>query len=116
MVIGAIVRPLIGQLGRYIYRGLRLQDKLIDVTYRKAGLYNRGVVQGIKHGLIGGQIIGGTLQLGLNAPETPGNDVVPPYTKRPQPPSRKPYQTRNRPANRYNRRCPSRYRPNKSRR
>ncbi len=65
MVIGAIVRPFVREVGRYIYQGLRTQDKLVDYTYRKTGLYNRGIVRGIKHGLIAGQIVGGTLNLGL---------------------------------------------------
>ncbi len=65
----AILAPIIGQIlrtgARYIYQGLRVQDRIISHTYRKAGLYNRGVVRGIQHGLIAGQIIGGTLNLGL---------------------------------------------------
>ncbi len=65
----AILAPIISQAfrhgARYIYRGLRAQDRLIDYTYRRTGLYNRGVVRGIKHGLIAGQVIGGTLNLGL---------------------------------------------------
>ncbi len=104
MVLGAILRPVITKFGRYVYQGLRQQDKIIDYTYRKTGLYNRGVVRGIKHGLIAGQIIGGGLELGLNAPETPGNGASVPFKK--QPPSRKPYQTRNRFADRrITRRC-----------
>ncbi len=68
MVLGVIARvaPLaVKTFGRYVYQGLRMQDKIIEATYRHTGLYNRGVVQGIKHGLAGGQIIGGTAQLGL---------------------------------------------------
>ncbi len=74
MVLGAVVRPFVKQAAQYVYRGLRQQDRIIDYTYRKTGLYNRGVVRGIKHGLIAGQIVGGGLELGLNAPDTPGND------------------------------------------
>ncbi len=93
MVIGAILRPAAVYLARTIYQALRVQDKIIDKTYRKAGLYNRGVVKGIQHGLAGGQIIGGTLQLGLNAEDSPGNGgtILPQKPK-----SGKPYQTRNR--------------------
>ncbi len=116
MVIGAILRPAIFKLGKYVYQGLRQQDKLIDFTYRKSGLYNRGVVRGIKHGLIAGQIIGGTLQLGLNAPDTPGNDVVPPYTKRPKFTPGKSFKTRNRYPSRCYPRSKVRFRPNQSRR
>ncbi len=76
-LIGPIVRRFIGQQARNIHQTLRGQERLIDYTYKKTGLYNRGVVRGIKHGLVAGQIIGGGLQLGLSAPETPGNDAVP---------------------------------------
>ncbi len=96
MVYGAIaqiVRPIIGKAARHIYTTLRQQDRLIDYTYRKTGLYNRGVVRGIKHGLIAGQIAGGTLQLGLNAPDSPGNDASVPFNG---PSARTPYKTRNR--------------------
>ncbi len=65
MVFGIIGREIFRQGARYIYSGLRAQDRLVDYSYRKAGLYNRGTVTGIKHGLAGGQIIGGTLKLGL---------------------------------------------------
>ncbi len=69
----SFVGPIIGQglktAGRYIYQGLRQQERIIDYTYRKTGLYNRGVVRGIKHGLAGGQISGGSLSLGLNTDE-----------------------------------------------
>ncbi len=57
---------------RYIRNSLWAQERIIDTTYRKTGLYNRGIVTGIKHGLVGGQIIGGALKLGL-APDSPGN-------------------------------------------
>ncbi len=107
-VIAQIARPLIGRVGRYIYQSLRTQDKLIDYTYRKTGLYNRGIVQGVKHGLIGGQIAGGILQLGLNAPETPGNDAQIPSSPRSKYPPRKSYQTRGRFSTGYKRRCPTR--------
>ncbi len=65
MVIGILVRPFVREIGRYIYRGLRAQDRLVDYAYRKTGLYNRGVVRGIQHGLISGQVVGGILNLGL---------------------------------------------------
>ncbi len=97
MVIGAILRPYIRQLGQYIYTGLRQQDRLVDYTYRKTGLYNRGVVRGVKHGLAGGQIIGGTLQLGLNAPDSPGNDnALQTKVRRQRSQTRTPYKTRRR--------------------
>ena len=113
MVYGAIAqiaRPILTKFGRYVYTGLRQQDKIVDWAYKSTGLYNRGVVQGIKHGLIAGQIIGGTLQLGLNAPDTPGNDVV-------QTPNRNgnktgpSYKTRRRQTTRFGTKCPSRRRP-----
>ncbi len=72
-IFAPIIREALRQGVKYVYQGLRLQDKLIDVSYRKAGLYNRGVVTGVKHGLIAGQVIGGGLQLGLNADDSPGN-------------------------------------------
>ncbi len=103
-LFGPLIREALRAGDRYIYSGLRTQDKIIDYTYRKTGLYNRGVVRGIKHGLIAGQIAGGIAQLGLNAPETPGNGASIPFQK--QPPSRKPYQTRNRRSSRrYSRKC-----------
>ncbi len=95
MVIGAFARPLVRQVGKYIYQGLRQQERVIDYTYRKTGLYNRGVVRGIKHGLAGGQIVGGGLSLGLIAPDTPGNNGVSTIPKqRPSFTSRKSYKTR----------------------
>ncbi len=104
-VISVIVRSGIRKGARYIYEGLRTQDKLVDATYRKTGLYNRGVVRGIKHGLAGGQIVGGILKLGL-APDTPGNGFQTQIRK--QSPSRKPDKARNRYP-----KCPSgRYRKN----
>ncbi len=93
MVLGAILRPVITKGLRYVYQGLRQQDRIIDYTYRKTGLYNRGVVRGIKHGLVAGQIIGGGLELGLNAPDTPGNGASTPFKK--QPKTGKSYKTRN---------------------
>ncbi len=96
MVVGAIVRPFIRQLGKYLYQGLRQQDRLIDYTYRKSGLYNRGVVRGIKHGLAGGQIVGGIAQLGLNSGTDIGNDAVPTKIQKQRAQTRKSYQTRGR--------------------
>ncbi len=101
--IAPILRSGLRSAGKYVYQGLRQQDRIIDYTYRKTGLYNRGVVRGIKHGLAGGQIIGGTASLGLNAPDTPGNDAQIPFKKRPQFTSRKSYKTRSRQSTRY---CP----------
>ncbi len=98
MVIGAILRPFIRQAGRQIYQALRAQDRIIDYTYRKTGLYNRGVVRGIKHGLSGGAVIGGTFQLGLNSGTTPsledGFQEIP--RRRYGTQTRTPYKTRNR--------------------
>ncbi len=116
MVIGPILRTGIQTLGRYVYRGLRQQDRIIDYTYRKAGLYNRGVVRGIKHGLAGGQVIGGTLQLGLSAPDTPGNDdaqKIP--TRRIKPTAYKSYKTRSRRPRRFCIRNPNQSYPNQYR-
>ncbi len=97
--IGSALRPFVGKVGRQLYQALRAQDRIIDYTYRKTGLYNRGVVRGIKHGLGGGAIVGGTLQLGLNAPDTPGNDAI--QTQKPRTTTRTPYKTRGRPARRW---------------
>ncbi len=94
--VAPILRTGLRELGKQIYRGLRVQDRLIDDTYRKTGLYNRGVIRGVKHGLAGGQIIGGIASLGLNAPDTPGNGGSIPYTKRPKFTPRKSYQARRR--------------------
>ncbi len=105
MVLFTVLRPIIRQLGKYIYQGLRQQDRIIDYTYRKSGLYNRGVVRGIKHGLAGGQIVGGVLSLGLNAPDSPGNENVVSQTRK-QYPTRPSYQTRNRFSGRSQPRCP----------
>ncbi len=63
--LAPVIRVGLRSAGRYIYQGLRVQDKIIDLTYRRTGLYNRGVVRGIKHGLAGGAVVGGTLSLGL---------------------------------------------------
>ncbi len=90
MVIQIVARELLKAGARYVYRGLRAQDRLIDYTYRKTGLYNRGRVAGIKHGLAGGQIIGGTFKLGL-----PGYDEDAPLPKR-SPPGNQ-YKERGRP-------------------
>ncbi len=112
--VAPIIRSGLRQVGRYVYQGLRQQEKIIDYTYRKTGLYNRGIVRGIKHGLAGGQIIGGGLSLGLNAPDTPGNGGSIPFQKSSK--TRKPYQTRYRRTSRY---CPSgtnRFRSDQSRR
>ncbi len=98
MVYGAIVqiaRPILTKFGRYVYTGLRQQEKVIDYTYRHTGLYNRGIVRGIKHGLAGGQIIGGGLSLGLNAPDSPGNDAIQTPSKS-KPSTNKSNQTRRR--------------------
>ncbi len=104
----SFLAPIIGQglrtAGRYVYQGLRQQERIIDYTYRKTGLYNRGVVRGIKHGLAGGQIIGGGLSLGLSAPDTPGNGASIFQKQRKFPQTRKSYQTRYRST----KRCPPR--------
>ncbi len=113
MVLGAILRPAVFKLGRYIYQGLRQQERIIDYTYRKTGLYNRGVVRGIKHGLAGGQIIGGGLSLGLNASDSPGNDGTV-FQPRNGNQTRKPYKTRNRQSIRYRTKRTQRCRPDKN--
>ncbi len=64
-ILSQAIRAGVRYGARSLYNTLRIQDRIIDKTYRKAGLYNRGVVKGIQHGLVGGQIIGGTLSLGL---------------------------------------------------
>ncbi len=101
-----IFAPILGQIirqgARYVYRGLRAQDRIIDYTYRRTGLYNRGVVQGIKHGLIGGQIVGGTLNLGLLGDIENGLPQKPKF-----PSSRKYYKTRSR--YKYNRSSRNKY-------
>ncbi len=103
--IAPILRTGLRELGKQIYRGLRVQDRLIDDTYRKTGLYNRGVVRGVKHGLAGGQIIGGIASLGLNAPDTPGNGASIPFQKRSKSKTYKSYKARRRFTTRY---CPER--------
>ncbi len=108
-IIGPAIRQGVRTIGRYVYQGLRQQDKIIDVAYRRTGLYNRGVVRGIKHGLAGGQIIGGTLSLGLNEDfsDPKGNAIQ----KKPRyvPKTRKSYKTRNRRTSRNNRCYPAKY-------
>ncbi len=94
--VGPFVRSGLRSASRYTYNTLRIQDRIIDKTYRKAGLYNRGLVTGIKHGLIGGQIVGGVLNLGLEGLEQNG-----------QIPQRKRYQQRK--TYRGNKRYPSGY-------
>ncbi len=68
---GPVIRQFVHTQSRHIYSALRIQDRIIDKTYRKAGLYNRGLVRGVQHGLAGGQVIGGLLQLGLNGDTSP---------------------------------------------
>ncbi len=111
MVLSSLIRPAIRYGARAIYQALKVQDRIIDKTYRKAGLYNRGVVKGIQHGLAGGQIIGGIAQLGLNAPDTPGNGASVPFKK--QPKTYRQNQTRNRYTRRFTTRCRPEYRSDK---
>jgi len=108
-IFGPIIRQGLRSAGKYVYQGLRYQERIIDGTYRKTGLYNRGVVRGIKHGLAGGQIIGGGLSLGLNAPDTPGNDGP----IQPQKPTKyySPNKTRYRYSTRTYPKCPPNIRP-----
>ncbi len=106
---GPIIRQGLKTAGKYVYQGLRQQERIIDYTYRRTGLYNRGVVRGIKHGLAGGQIIGGGLSLGLNAPDSPGNDGIQTFQPRKQFTPRKSYKTRGRQSVRYCRSNGSRY-------
>ncbi len=104
--LAPIIQTGLRTAARYVYQGLRQQERIIDYTYRKTGLYNRGVVRGVKHGLAGGQIIGGGLSLGLNAPDTPGNDDALQKTiKRNGYAPRKSYKTRYRRSNK----CRPRY-------
>ncbi len=95
-IIGPTVRGFVRVQSRNIYQVLKIQDRIIDKTYRKAGLYNRGVVTGIKHGLVAGQIVGGTLSLGLNAPDSPGNGLDGSLQKKQQYKTRTTNQTRGR--------------------
>ncbi len=104
-----IIRSFVRRQAGNLYTVLRYQDRIIDKTYRKAGLYNRGLVKGIQHGLAGGQIIGGSLQLGLNAPDTPGNDAV--QTPRNGFTSDKSYKTRGGQTGKYDSRYKSYRRP-----
>ncbi len=99
--IAGIAGPFLRTQARNLYQVVKYQDKLIDRTYRKAGLYNRGLVKGIQHGLAGGQIVGGTLKLGL-APDSPGNELQTPIQRK-QPKTGKSYKTRNRYSKRANR-------------
>ncbi len=98
--LGPVISTGLRTAARYVYQGLRQQERIIDYTYRKTGLYNRGVVRGIKHGLSGGQIIGGGLSLGLNAEDSPGNNASTLQQKN-KFTSRKPYKTRRRPTKCY---------------
>ncbi len=93
MVIHGRIASFAFRQARQLYQVVKYQDKIIDRTYRKAGLYNRGVVKGIQHGLAGGQIVGGIAQLGLIAEDSPGNGgTISQQRKRPQ--TRTPYKTR----------------------
>ncbi len=115
MVIGAFIRPAIRYGARAIYQALKVQDRIIDKTYRKAGLYNRGVVRGIQHGLAGGQIVGGLLSLGLDdSTFQPGNNA--PIQPRNGPSARTPNKTRNRFSTRYGSRNTTRCYPRFQRR
>ncbi len=112
-VVGPIIRQGIRSAAKYVYQGLRQQERVIDYTYRKTGLYNRGVVRGIKHGLAGGQIIGGSLSLGLSS-DNQLNDYASPLRK--QPKTYKSNKARYRPTVRRSRSCKPRYYPRKFRR
>ncbi len=105
---GPVVRRFIRSQSQNVYQVLKIQDRIIDKTYRKAGLYNRGLVKGIQHGLISGQIIGGFLQLGLNDDQslTPGNNA--PVQPRNGPQTSTPYKTRRGFSTRYGSRNPAR--------
>ncbi len=115
-IIAPLIRETLRQGARYIYSGLRTQDKIIDFTYKKTGLYNRGIVRGIKHGLIAGQVVGGIAQLGLNASESPGNNdgILPQKRVQKRSTSRNAHKARSRCPRRPNRRYSSRYQYNYS--
>ncbi len=108
--IAPILRTGLKTVGRYVYQGLRQQDRIVDYTYRKTGLYNRGVVRGIKHGLAGGQVIGGIASLGLSAEDSPGNGGSLPLPPK-QYPSRTSYKTRDRRSSRYSNKYRKCYKP-----
>ncbi len=97
MVVGIILKTaatLVARYGTpagaYVYKTLRAQDHLIRQSYRKSGLYNRGVVEGVVHGNIAGQVIGGIFNLGLPYPDD--NGVSPEYGQK----ANKQYKTRSR--------------------
>ncbi len=94
-LVTPIIREVLRQSAKYVYQGLKIQDRLIEGSYRKAGLYNRGVVQGVKHGLIASQVAGGVLGLGLNTGDDIGNDNGT-FQKRRRSSPRSQYQTRGR--------------------
>ncbi len=95
MVIHGIISRFAIRQAKQLYQIVKYQDKIIDRTYRKAGLYNRGVVKGIQHGLAGGQIVGGVASLGLNTDNqlNGGNGSI--FPRKPSK-TGKPYKTRRR--------------------
>ncbi len=78
---------------KYIYRTLVAQDRAIDKAF-KVGGYSRQTRYGARHGALAGSIIG-TL-ISNNAPDSPGNELQKPFSKRQRTATSKPYKTRNR--------------------
>ncbi len=111
-VFAPIIREVLRQGAKYVYRGLKIQDRLIEGSYRKAGLYNRGVVQGVKHGLVASQVAGGLLGLGLNNGSDIGNDNGS-FSKKSRPSANTQYKTRDRRTTRPYCRNTSEYKPRK---
>ncbi len=105
-IAGPFIRSQLRGAAGYTYRALKVQDRIIDKTYRKAGLYNRGLVKGIQHGLISGQVIGGVLGLGFD------ENGVPEQTQTYK--QRKTYRGRKRTNYRFNKYSPCK--PNRRRR
>ncbi len=75
MVLPIIIQKAIERAVPYISSALRAQGRVVDYTYTRPFLtrnINPSVRRGVKHGLAGGQILGGLQEL-----NTVGNFIVP---------------------------------------
>ncbi len=96
VVLGRIIslsRPFVRQAAKSLFQAVKSQDRIIDLTYRKAGIYNRDLRAGIKHELTLGAAIGSLISI---APDSPGNEFQTPIQPRKFPKTYKPYKTRGR--------------------
>ncbi len=114
MVLPIIAREAVRRGVQYIAQGLRYQDKLVTAAYSRPFLpqsFRREIVRGIKHGLAGGQVVGGLIFTSEfnDADELSVISEDEPVASRPF------YKTRRRSAARFGGRCPTNVRSSKYR-